>query len=89
MEWEQWRGLLEESRFRQTVCMRGAGFLQAQAVMVAQAGGTGSSTESVIRAGGEGGAHLLTGGLGGLGRWLGLHRLGWVAWVGWVGWGGG
>jgi hypothetical protein len=47
--------------------MRGAGFLQAQAVMVAQAGGTGSSTESVIRAGGEGGAHLFTGGLGGLG----------------------
>ena len=67
MEWEQWRGLLEESRFRQTVCMRGAGFLQAQAVMVAQAGGTGSSTESVTRAGGEGGAHLFTGGLGGLG----------------------
>jgi len=67
MEWEQWRGLLEESRFRQTVCMRGAGFLQAQAVMVAQAGGTGSSTESVICAGGEGGAHLFTGGLGGLG----------------------
>eukprot|EP00964_Phaeocystis_antarctica_P107069 scaffold71841_cov76-Phaeocystis_antarctica.AAC.3 len=67
MEWEQWRGLLEESRFRQTVCMRGAGFLQVQAVMVAQKGGAVTSAESLTRIGRENGAHLFTGGLGGLG----------------------
>ena len=67
MEWEQWRGLLEESRFRQTVCMRGAGFLQVQAVMVAQKGGAATSAESVTRIGRENGAQLFTGGLGGLG----------------------
>ena len=79
MNWTQWQVLLAASGFGSTHCMRGGGFLQGQAVMVAQAGSAASTSEgagsdgdaaasaaSPHRSWGDG-SHVLTGGLGGLG----------------------
>lgn len=63
MSWEQWRTLLAGCGFGRLHCMRGHGLLmETQAIIVAQ-----MPVRSEGRSAVEKGAHLLSGGMGGLG----------------------
>ena len=64
LNWRQWEALLVDSGFRETHCMMGDGFLRGQAVIVGQAITLPTDAARVTL---EGGACLVSGGLGGLG----------------------
>ena len=63
LSWRQWQALFVDSGFRDTHCMQGTGFLNGQAVLVAQR----STPTEMDQSGLHGVAALVTGGLGGLG----------------------
>ena len=74
LSWSQWESLLADSGFERAHCMRGDSFLRSQAVLVAQAAAAHSGEDATkiataldSTAAAASGAHLLSGGLGGLG----------------------
>ena len=67
LSWRQWESLLADCGFGHSHCMQGDGFLRGQAVIVAQAGRSSPAPTRVPALPPPTGAHLLSGGLGGLG----------------------
>ena len=62
--WRQWESLLADCDFYQSHCMQGAAFLASQVVIVAKAG---APPHVAILSSADSRAHLVSGGLGGLG----------------------
>ena len=62
LSWRQWQALLTHSSFSDCRCMQGHAFLRSQAVIVAQAPSTACMHTALAY-----GAHMVSGGLGGLG----------------------
>ena len=64
LSWRQWQALLVDSGFDQSHCMQGDAFLRSLAVVVAQSTSPPNAESTAAL---SGGAHFITGGLGGLG----------------------
>ena len=66
LSWRQWQALLDDSGFLETFCVEGEAFFRGQGVVIAQNGE--SSCRPLWRCTVlDGGTHLISGGLGGLG----------------------
>ena len=63
LSWRQWQSLLDDSGFKRSHCMQGSDFLLDQAVLVAQIALPVGAVRSPL----DESAHLLSGGVGGLG----------------------